>query len=136
MSRSKDSLCPECGSAALVRGIHKTDWLLRSRYLVRCLTCGVRFQAPREFWEHLRWPQLGEPYESTDDKSELMKRLPMTAGQTVCVCLGVIFSVVTVFYLLFAINLAEFLAFSVFLPIVYAAWWIGRFLFPAGREPR
>jgi len=134
-NRPDGYLCPECGSATLVRAAYKTGWRLRGRYMIRCLTCGHRFGGSRECWRHLRWPELGDPYESISDKAELMRQLPMTAGQIVCVCLGVAFSVATTFYLVFALRVHELLAFGIFLPMTYGAWWIGRFLFPAKREP-
>ncbi len=118
--------CPQCDSSELVQGPENVDWLVRKSYTARCVACGYRPKVSREEWQHLPLPEGGEPYETWDDRKHLIRRSPMTAGQTVVVLMGM----VGIFVVLFVIDDFDLDLLGVtFLPVVFGCWWLGRVFF-------
>ena len=134
-SPGSDVVCPQCQSDTLVKGPRRTEWLFRARHVARCLTCGEHLIVPRRVWEGLPRPQLGDPHETFDDKLDLMRHYPMTAGHGVCTVLGAVAAFAAAFYLSLAWDLSTPISAAVFLALIFGAWWLGYLLFPARRRP-
>jgi transcription elongation factor Elf1 len=136
---SADFPCPQCDGVRVVQGPEEEHVFSRTTCLARCLDCGHRFDVSRQEWRVLPLPESGDAYETWDDKQHIMRRTPMTTGQTVFVLLGlVVFFVVGV--VLFDIGdlerwgtAGELVVAAFFLPIIYGLWWAGRSLFPPER---
>ena len=122
---SVELFCPRCDSANLVQGPEDLSLLLRKSYAARCLGCGEHVKVSAEDWRRLPLPEIGEAHETWADKRHLMRRLPMTAGQTALVLLG-LFGWLAIMMALDE-DEREFGA-AAFL-IVPACWWLGRLLF-------
>ncbi len=117
--------CPMCDSGNLVQGPEDLSPLFRKSYAARCLECGERLSVSAEDWRRLPLPEISEAYETSADRKHLMRRLPMTTGQTALVLLG-LFGWLAIMFALDE-DEREFGA-AAFL-IVPACWWLGGLLF-------
>jgi hypothetical protein len=130
-----DLPCPQCRADMLVKGPYHVEYLFRTRYVARCLTCGEHLVVPRRVWEGLPRPQLGDPHETLNDKLDLMRHYPMTAGHAVCVVFGVVVGFTAAIYVgLVWGNGVGFIG-LLFMGLAWVAWWVGYALFPRPRRP-
>jgi hypothetical protein len=118
-------VCPRCESRSLAQGSESTDLLFRKSYEARCLKCGERVEVSAEEWRQLPIPEMGDAFETPADRQHLIRRLPMTTGQTVFVLLGLL-AWVAIFIALgrdkYGLSAPAFV-------LVLGSWWLGRLLF-------
>jgi len=129
-------LCSQCQADTLVRGPQRSDWRFRMLFVARCLTCGVRYRVSGDTWQRLPWPQLGRPYETIDDKLDLMRHHPMTAGHAVCAAAGVVLGGAALACLVFVSwKVGWVVGGLAFMGPVAALWCLGYRLFPPPPKP-
>ncbi len=128
---SEEPFCPQCGCGNLVQGPEEKGWFFRTSYVARCLGCGHRLEVSREEWRTLPLPEVGDAFETWDDKMHLTRRAPMSAGQIVLVLLGIVGFFVVAFLVPDEGDVD--LALIAFMPVVFGCWWLGRLLFPPKR---
>lgn len=120
--------CRACGASELVRAYLGSNVGSSSRKGARCLVCGHRFAVDDSEFADLRPAALGEPHENLADKYKYLLRLKMSKLHALVCVAGAVFGVVLAVRMV--IRFDQPLFGFIFLPITWAAWWIGRWLSP------
>jgi hypothetical protein len=82
-------------------------------------------EVQEEDWRRLPLPEIRDAYETSADRKHLMRRLPMTTGQTGFVLLGLFGWIAIVI----ALGTDKYELSGLAFLIVLGCWWLGRLLF-------